>query len=78
MNNTGPHNPPVQPDRELVECAIVELLGIAERHGITAAHFIQMLDSGMRIADFLTAMDELTNAETIPKVWVEEDRDAID
>jgi len=77
MNNTGPHNPPAQPDRELVEYAIVGLLGIAERHGITAAHFIQMLDSGMRISDFLAAMDGLTNVGTIPE-GVEEDRDAID
>lgn len=68
MNNTGSHNPPVQPDRAIVECAIAGLLEIAQRHGITAAHFIQMLDSGMRISDFLTAMDGLTNAETIPKV----------
>jgi len=78
MNNTGPHNPPVQPDRELVECAIVELLGIAERHGITAAHFVQMLDSGMRVSDFLTAMDGLTNAETLPTGLGGGDRDAID
>jgi hypothetical protein len=53
MNNIG-H--PAEPDRVLVECAIVEMLEIAERQGITAADFMQMLDYGMRISDFLTAM----------------------
>jgi hypothetical protein len=36
-------------DRELVECAIVEVLEIAQRQGITVADFIQMLDSGANI-----------------------------
>ena len=52
---------PAEPKRELVECAIVELLAIAERQGITAADFIQLLDSGMQISDFLTAMRLLEN-----------------
>jgi hypothetical protein len=39
-----------------VECAIVELLEIAQRQGITPADFIQLLDSGMHISDFLAAM----------------------
>jgi hypothetical protein len=52
---------PAEPKRELVECAIVELLGIAERQGITAADFIQLLDSGMQISDLLTAMKLLEN-----------------
>jgi hypothetical protein len=39
-----------------VECAIVELLDIARRQGITPADFIQLLDSGMQISDFLAAM----------------------
>jgi hypothetical protein len=42
-----------------VECAIVELLDIAQRQGITAADFIHLLDSGMRISDFLAAMNPL-------------------
>ena len=59
MNNIGQ---PAEPKPELVECAIVELLDIAQRHGITPADFIQLLDSGMRIADFLAAMKSPTNA----------------
>jgi hypothetical protein len=62
MNNLGKYNPAAEPDRELVECAIIELLEIAQRQGITAADFSQMLDSGVRISDFLTAMDGFTNA----------------
>jgi hypothetical protein len=60
MNNIGQY-PPAEPDRELVECAIVEVLEIAQRQGITAADFIRMLDSGLRISDFLTAIEESTN-----------------
>ena len=52
-----------EPKRELVECAIVELLGLAERQGITAADFIQMLDSGVQISDFLSAMKLLENGK---------------
>jgi hypothetical protein len=63
MNNIGQYNPPAEPDREFVECAIIEVLEIAQRQGITAADFIHMLDSGMRISDFLTAMDVYTNAD---------------
>jgi len=54
MNNL---RQPAEPKPELVECAIVELLDIAERQGITPADFIQLLDSGMQISDFLAAMD---------------------
>ena len=53
---------PAEPKAQVVECAIVELLEIAERHGITPADFIQLLDSGMRISDFLAAMTPLANA----------------
>jgi hypothetical protein len=53
MNHIGQ---PAEPNRELVEWAIVEVLEIAQREGITAADFLQMLDSGMRVSDFLTAM----------------------
>jgi hypothetical protein len=63
VNNIGQYNPPAEPDRELVDCAIVELLEIAQRQGITAADFIQILDSGVRMSDFLTAMDVFTNAD---------------
>jgi len=59
MNNIGQ---PAEPKPELVECAIVELLDLAQRHGITPADFIQLLDSGMRISDFLAAMKSPTNA----------------
>jgi hypothetical protein len=47
---------PAEPKHEVVECAIVELLDMAQRQGITSADFIQLLDSGMQIADFLAAM----------------------
>ncbi|MGA8030621.1 MAG: hypothetical protein WB992_26050 [Bryobacteraceae bacterium] len=50
------------PSPEVVECAIVELLEIAQRHGITPTDFIQLLDSGMRISDFVAAMTPLANA----------------
>jgi hypothetical protein len=53
---------PAEPDPEFVDCAIAKLLEIAQRQGITAADFIQMLDSGMRISDFLNAVDIRTDA----------------
>ena len=53
MSNIGQ---PAEPKPEVVECAIVELLDIARRQGITPADFIQLLDSGMHISDFLVAM----------------------
>jgi hypothetical protein len=62
MNNIGQHQPSAEPERHLVECAIVEVLEIAQRQGITAADFVRMLDSGMRISDFLNAMNGFTNA----------------
>ena len=58
MNNI---RQPAEPKPELVECAIVELLHIAERQGITPADFIQLLDYGMQISDFLAAMNSLEN-----------------
>ena len=51
-----------EPKPEFVECAIVELLEIAQRQGITPADFIQLLDSGVHISDFLAAMTPLANA----------------
>jgi hypothetical protein len=60
MNNIGQ---PAPPKRELVERAIAEVLGIAERQGITPADFVRILDSGMRMSDFLTAVDPFTNAD---------------
>jgi len=51
-----------EPKAEVVECAIIELLEIAQRQGITPADFIQLLDSGMRISDFLAALSPLANA----------------
>jgi hypothetical protein len=54
---------PSEPKPEVVECAIVELLEIAERQGLTAADFIQLLDSGMHVSDFLAALDPRANAK---------------
>ena len=54
MNNIGK---PPEPNREVVERAIAEVLAIAERQGITPADFVRMLDSGVRMSDFLTALD---------------------
>ena len=51
--------PPAEPRRELVECAIVELLYIAQRQGITPDDLIQLLDSGMQMSDFLAALRPL-------------------
>jgi len=53
---------PAEPKPEVVECAIIELLQIAESQGITPADFIQLLDSGMHISDFLAAMSAQANA----------------
>ena len=61
MNNIGQHKPPAEPDQELVERAIVRVLEIAQQQGITSADFIQMLDSGLRISDFLNAMNVFTD-----------------
>jgi hypothetical protein len=55
MNHIGQYKPQTEPNRDLVECAIAEVLEIARRQGITAADLIRMLDSGMRISDFLNA-----------------------
>lgn len=46
-----------------MECAIVELLEIAQRRGVTPADFIQLLDAGMHISDFLAAITPLANAK---------------
>jgi hypothetical protein len=54
---------PAEPKPEFVQCAIVELLEIAQRQGITPDDFIQLLDSGMHIADFLAAMTPLANVK---------------
>jgi len=56
MNKIGQ---PAEPKPALVECAIVELLEIAQRQGITPADFIQLLDSGMRISEFVAALKPL-------------------
>ena len=54
---------PAEPKPEFVEYAIVELLEIAQRQGITPADFIQLLDSGMHISDFVAAMTPLANSK---------------
>ncbi len=56
MKNVGQS---AEPNRELVERDIAEVLGIAQR----PADFARMLDSGMRISDFLTTVDPFTNAD---------------
>lgn len=61
MDNIGQHKSAAEPDPGVVECAIVEVLEIAQRQGITPADLIQMLDSGMRISDFLNAMNVFTD-----------------
>jgi hypothetical protein len=38
-------------------------LEIAQRQGITPADFIQLLDSGMQISDFLAAMTPHANID---------------
>jgi hypothetical protein len=60
MNYFGHREPPTEPPPELVECAIAKVLEIAQGQGITAADFVQMLDSGMKISDFLSAMNDVT------------------
>jgi hypothetical protein len=62
MNDPGQSEPP---NRDIVECAIVEVLEIARRHGIAPADFVRLLDSGMRMSDFLTAMDLTDAGQTI-------------
>ena len=54
-----------EPDREFVERAIVRVLEIAQCQGITPEDFIQMLDSGMRISDFLNVAPVFTDGHTI-------------
>jgi hypothetical protein len=54
---------PAEPEPRVVECAILELLEIAQPQGITPADLIQLLDSGMHISDFLAAMTPLANAK---------------
>ncbi len=61
MTNTAQLETPREPAPELVECAIAKVLEIAERQGISAADFIQMLDFGMSISVFLNAIDAGTD-----------------
>ena len=60
LDAMGKSGQPAEPKPELVECAIVELLDVAQRLGITPADFIQLLDSGMRISDFLASLQPST------------------
>ena len=53
---------PAEPKSQVVQCATVELLELAQQQGITPVDFIQLLDSGMRISDFLAAITPLANA----------------
>jgi hypothetical protein len=61
MNNS---RQPAEPKPELVLCALAELLEIAQGQGITPADFMQLLDSGMHISDFLAAMSPRANAKS--------------
>ena len=64
MNNLVQHKPPAEPDQELVERALVErAIEIAHYHGITSSDFLQMMDSGVRISDFLNAMNMFTDTD---------------
>jgi hypothetical protein len=53
MENVGQS---AESNRDPIEYAIAEVLEIAHRQGIVAADVVRMLDSGMRMSDFLTAM----------------------
>jgi hypothetical protein len=57
MKNIAQPEPPPEPAPDLVESAIVKILEIAHRQGITVADFIQMLNFGMPISAFLGAID---------------------
>jgi hypothetical protein len=50
---------PTEPKPELVELAIVELLGVSRCQGIMPADPIQWLDSRMQISGFLAALQPL-------------------
>jgi 3-hydroxyisobutyrate dehydrogenase-like beta-hydroxyacid dehydrogenase len=64
MNNI---REPAEPQPAIVQCAIAELLEMAQRQGITPDDFIQLLNSGMQISDFLAAMKEC--AETRGEIY---------
>lgn len=68
MHNIGQYKPGSEPDREVVERAILKVLEIAEHQGITAADFIKMLDSGLQLSDFLNASDVLMAVPAIPSI----------
>ena len=67
MHNIGQYKPGSEPDREVVERAILKVLEIAEHQGITAADFIKMLDSGLQLSDFLNG-DVLMAVPAIPSI----------
>jgi len=68
MHNIGQYKPGSEPDREVVERAILKVLEIAGHQGITAADFIKMLDSGLQLSDFLNASDVLMAVPAIPSI----------
>jgi hypothetical protein len=57
MNSLGQRSPSPEPDPKLVESAIGKVLEMAHSQGISTSEFIQMLDSGMRILDFVNASE---------------------
>jgi hypothetical protein len=76
MNNIGRYNPPIEPDRELVEFAIVAMLEIAQRQGIIAAaeclqnrphnRFVIFLNA---ILCFLLSWERRIHAELCSGFW---------
>jgi hypothetical protein len=50
----------VEPNRAFVECAIAEVLQIAQRQGLTPADFVRLLDSGMPMSDLLSSINALS------------------
>jgi hypothetical protein len=66
MNNIGQYKPGSEPDRKLVERAILRVLEIAEHQGISASDLVVMLESGMQITDFLAASKAFTAVTTTP------------
>jgi hypothetical protein len=63
MHDMGQREAAAEPDQQLVEWALAKVLEIAQLQGIGATDFMQMLDSGMQISDFLNALDNLADAD---------------
>ena len=55
MTNLG-RAQPAEPDPELVMCAIAKVVELANSQGVSAEDIIRLLDAGMQMSDFLTAI----------------------